>query len=174
MHSRLLERTLVTVGSAASIGFGVWHFFVPAIWDWYSYIDASATELVVAVRAINVFFSLCLVLFGAMSLLVVHVRASGRYATLVVLGASCVLWSVRVVMQLVYPQGSALASLRYGMLLTFVLVLACYAVSWLSVLAGDGRWVTPSSRGSSSARSRSRRPTLRSPRRPPTREDPRR
>jgi len=38
--------SLVTVGSAATIGFGVWHFFVPRIWNWYSYFDPSAVELV--------------------------------------------------------------------------------------------------------------------------------
>lgn len=60
----LLSRILITVGSGVSIGFGIWHFFVPRIWNWYSYIDASATELILAVRALNLLFSLSLVLFG--------------------------------------------------------------------------------------------------------------
>jgi hypothetical protein len=85
----LLTRTLVTLGSVASIGFGVWHFLVPRIWNWYSYIDPSATELVLAVRAINVFFSLSLVLFGVMNLLMVYGQDVGRYPVLVVLGATC-------------------------------------------------------------------------------------
>jgi hypothetical protein len=62
----LLAKILVTIGSTASIGFGIWHFSVPKVWKWYSYIDPTATELIVAVRAINVFFSLSLVLFGIM------------------------------------------------------------------------------------------------------------
>lgn len=57
----LLVKTLVTVGSSASIGFGTWHFFVPTMWKWYAHIDTRATELVVAVRVTNVFFSLSLV-----------------------------------------------------------------------------------------------------------------
>jgi hypothetical protein len=129
-----LSRILVTLGSAASIGFGIWHFFVPGIWNWYSYIDASATELVVAIRAINVFFSLCLVLFGLMNLLIAYGHGSSRYAAGVVLGATCVLWSARVVMQVVYPQGSTSAILQFGMLLAFALVLVCYAVSLLLVI----------------------------------------
>ena len=36
------------IGSSASIGFGIWHFFVPGAWKWYSYIDPNATELIVA------------------------------------------------------------------------------------------------------------------------------
>jgi hypothetical protein len=134
----LLTRTLIAVGSAGSIGFGIWHFFVPKIWDWYSYIDASATELVLAVRAINVFFSLSLVLFGVMNLLLAYGRSPDRYSLLVVLGATCVLWASRVVMQVVYPQGSMSATLQYGMLVSFVLVLACYSVSLVMVALGRG------------------------------------
>jgi hypothetical protein len=124
----------MTLGSAASIGFGIWHFLVPRIWNWYSYIDASATELVLAVRAINVFFSLSLVLFGVMNLLMAHGRSANRYSVLVVLGATCILWATRVVVQLVYPQGSISVVLQYGMLLSFVLVLGCYAASLVLVL----------------------------------------
>ena len=94
-------------GSAVSIGSGARHFFVPRMWNWYSYIDPSATELAVAVRAINVFFSLSLVLFGLMYFLpMTFGQRANRYSALVVLGATWVLWAVKVVMQLAYPQGS--------------------------------------------------------------------
>jgi hypothetical protein len=131
----MVTRILVTLGSVVSIGFGVWHFFVPRIWNWYSYIDASATELIVAVRAINVFFSLSLVLFGVMNLLLAYGRGPDRYSVLVVLGATCALWAARVVMQVAYPQGSMSPALQYGMLSAFVLVLVCYAVSFVRVLS---------------------------------------
>ena len=124
----------MTLGSAASIGFGIWHFFVPGMWDWYSYIDTSATELVLAVRAINVFFSLSLVLFGVMNLLMAYGNNANRYSVLVVLGATCVLWATRVAMQLLAPQGSMSAVLQYGMLFSFALVLACYSASLALVL----------------------------------------
>lgn len=126
-----LGRILITVGSVASIAFGVWHFFVPRIWDWYSYMEAGATELVVAVRAINVFFSLSLVLFGLMNLALAHRAGTDRYSALVVVGATCVLWLVRVAMQIAFPQGTMNVALRYGMLTTFVVVSACYAVSFV-------------------------------------------
>jgi hypothetical protein len=134
----LLTKILITIGSTASIGFGVWHFFVPRMWDWYSYIDASATELVLAVRAINVFFSLSLVLFGVMNLLLAYGRSPDRYSVLVLLGATCVLWVARVVMQIAYPQGSMNPILQYGMLAAFVVVLACYSVSLVLVLGRGG------------------------------------
>ena len=84
----LLVKVLVTIGSSASIGFGIWHFFVPKAWKWYSYIDINATELVVAVRAINVFFSLSLILFGIINLLFIYGDKSNKYSLIVVLAAT--------------------------------------------------------------------------------------
>ena len=86
---RLLTKMLTTGASLVSIGFGVWHFFVPKIWNWYSYMDAAATELIVAVRAINVFFSLSLVLFGLVNLFLVFDPRGRKYPLMIVLGASC-------------------------------------------------------------------------------------
>ena len=124
----LLSKILVSFGSLVSIGFGVWHFFVPRAWKWYSYMDPKATELVAAVRAINVFFSLCLVLFGLMNLLFVFGKPN-RFALIVLLAATCVLWITRVVMQIVFPQGSINPALQYGMLSAFGVVLACYSIT---------------------------------------------
>ncbi len=75
---------LVIVGSVASIGFGVWHLFVPRIWDWYSYTQKDAIELIIAVKAINVFFSVSLILFGFMGSVVVVGNKSNNYSTIVV------------------------------------------------------------------------------------------
>jgi hypothetical protein len=131
----LLVRILVTIGSSASIGFGVWHFFVPTAWKWYSYIDVTATELVVAVRAINAFFSLSLVLFGVVNVLLVYGDRSSRYSVIVVLAATCILWMTRVAFQLVYPQGSMTPILQYGMLSAFIVVSLCYIVSLFIVVS---------------------------------------
>jgi hypothetical protein len=129
-----LVKILVMIGSCASIGFGVWHFFVPQAWKWYSYIATAATELVAAVRAINAFFSLSLVLFGVVNILLVYGDKSNRYSIIVMLAATCVLWVTRVAFQVIYPQGSLYPGLRYGMLSAFVLVALCYLISLLSVL----------------------------------------
>jgi hypothetical protein len=125
----LLVKILVTVGSVSSIGFGVWHFFVPSIWNWYSYIDVNATELVVAIRAINVFFSLSLVLFGVVNILVIYGDQSNRYSITVMLAVTCILWLTRVVFQVIYPQGSVSPLLQYGMLSAFIIVSLCYIIS---------------------------------------------
>ena len=125
----ILARSLVTIGSSVSIGFGIWHFFVPRAWNWYSYMDARATELIVAVRAINFFFSLSLVLFGVLNMLFIHGDKANRYSIIVILAATCVLWLTRVAFQIIYPQGSINPLLQYGMLAVFILISLCYMIS---------------------------------------------
>ncbi len=126
---RSLARILVAIGSGASIGFGIWHFFVPALWKWYSYIDGRAPELIVAVRAINVFFSLCLVLFGIMNVLFVFGRKSNRYSIVILLAATSILWVTRVVFQVIHPQGSMNPAIQYGMLAAFVMISLCFLIA---------------------------------------------
>jgi hypothetical protein len=134
MTMNLLVKILVMIGSSASIGFGVWHFFVPKAWNWYAYIDARATELIVAVRAINVFFSLSLVLFGVLNLLFIYGGKANRYSIIVMLAATCILWLTRLVFQLIYPQGSLNPVLQYGMLSAFIVVNLCYLISLFVVV----------------------------------------
>ena len=131
----LLIKILVILGSSASIGFGIWHFFVPRAWKWYSYMDINATELVVAVRAINAFFSLSLVLFGIVNILLIYGDRSNKYSIIVLLAATCILWLTRVLFQVVYPQGSLYPGLQYGMLSAFVIVSLCYIIALIDVLS---------------------------------------
>ncbi|MBA3074528.1 MAG: hypothetical protein FP831_13085 [Anaerolineae bacterium] len=125
----LLVKLLVIFGSSVSIGFGVWHFFVPKAWKWTSYMDPTATELAVAIRAINVFFSLSLVLFGLMNILFIFGGRANRYAVIVLLVATCILWLTRLVFQIIYPQGSINPALQYGMLAAFAFVTLCYLIA---------------------------------------------
>jgi len=124
---------MVSVGSSVSVGFGIWHLFVPKLWKWYSYIDPHATELILAVRAINVFFSVSLILFGIVTILLMSTSAT-MYARAIILAAVTILWLTRVVFQLIFPQGSMNHVLQYGMLAVFVLEFLCFAISLCIVL----------------------------------------
>jgi hypothetical protein len=122
---------LASVGSLIMIGFGIWHFFVPKLWNWYGYIHQKATELILAVRAINYFFSLTLVLLGVVNLLLVWRQPWDEFSLKVVLGISAFLWLNRIILQLIHPQGSKSAKLQYGMLFAFILVFLCFIGSFL-------------------------------------------
>jgi len=123
----------VAFGSVISIGFGIWHFFVPDIWNWYAYFDRNATELVIAVRAINIFFSLLLVLLGISNVLIVFRKHQDRFSSIVILSISTILWATRVVLQLIYPQGSQDPTIQYSMLFIFLLVFSCFTTSLILV-----------------------------------------
>lgn len=129
-----ITKILVLVGSCASMGFGIWHFFVPRAWRWYSYIDPHATELVAAIRATNAFFSLSLVLFGIVNVLLILGHSSCRYSIIVMLAATSLLWLTRVAFQVVYPQGTLYPGLQHGMLSAFVVVTLCYTIPLVSML----------------------------------------
>jgi hypothetical protein len=93
----MLAIVLLTIGSTITIGFGGWHLFVPVIWDWYSYFPADASELVVAVRAINIFFSISLMIFGAIMLVFMYRKpVTAFYARSISISLS-LLWGIRVV-----------------------------------------------------------------------------
>jgi hypothetical protein len=127
MH--ILIKILTTIASIITISFGIWHFFVPWIWNWYEHINHNATELVLAVQAINAFFSLSLVLFGLINILLLHLNYSDRFSVIVVLLSSVVLWITRVIFQIIKPQGSVNSMVQYGMLSVFILVAVLYIVS---------------------------------------------
>lgn len=131
----MLTKVLVSFGSISMIAFGVWHFFVPGIYKWYSYMSSSAPELAVAVRATNMFFSLSLVLIGIVN--IIFMFAGNRFTLIVMLGMSCVLWAIRVVMQFVFPQGTINPALRYGMLIAFIGIFLCFACSLLVTLLSN-------------------------------------
>ncbi len=121
-------KILVIVGSSASICFGIWHFFVPRIWNWYSYIDIKAAELAAAIRAINVFFSLSLILFGSVNILFSYGEHSNSYSIIIMLAATTILWVTRTALQIVYPQGSMNRKIQYGMLIVFIIVSLCHII----------------------------------------------
>jgi len=130
----MLSKILCTIGSTITIGFGIWHFFVPRIYNWYSYIDKNAQELTAAVRAVNVFFSLSLVLIGVVNLIFAFCLKDTKQGFAVMMAMSMVLWLVRVVLQIVYPQGSMSPALQYGMLTCFIIVLLLFTFSFALAL----------------------------------------
>jgi len=130
----MLSKILCTAGSIITVGFGIWHFFVPKAYKWYSYMDKSATELVVAVRAVNVFFSLSLVLIGLTNIVFAYLIKDSRQGYIVMMAVSSVLWLVRAIMQIAYPQGSINPALQYGMLASFIITFLLFAVSFVLAL----------------------------------------
>jgi hypothetical protein len=119
------------VGGAVTLGFGVWHFAVPGLYAWQSYVPDAPQTLVDAVAATNFFFSLSLSLVGASSIAMPLLADSstpvGRYW----LWANVGLWTTRSIYQLVKPQGSFSPALQWGMTAAFVVTDLLFVVAAL-------------------------------------------
>ena len=124
-------KILTFIGSIIAIGFGLWHFFVPKIWKWYSYMDAEASELFLAVRATNIFFSLSLVLIGLMNIIIISSRHSSKHTIATILSVNIILWLTRVILQIISPQGKISFYIQYGMMSAFILVLIFYVAAFV-------------------------------------------
>jgi hypothetical protein len=125
----MIPKIFTTISSVITIGFGIWHFFVPGIWNWYSYIYPEAAELILAVRAINLFFSLTLVLIGTADIILIYWNFKNTFSVVLMLSVSSILWLTRVIVQIIYPQGSLNPLIQYSMLSTFILVTSLYIIS---------------------------------------------
>jgi hypothetical protein len=56
-------------------------------------------------------------------MLFVYGGKANRYSINVMLAASCILWLARVILQVIYPQGSLYPGLQYGMLAAFIFIV---------------------------------------------------
>ncbi len=119
------------VGGAVTLGFGLWHFAVPGIYGWQSYVPEAPQTLVDAVAATNFFMSFSLSMIGAsnivMPLLADSATPLGRYW----LWANVGLWTTRAVYQLVLPQGTYNPALQWGMAGAFVTIDLLFIVAAL-------------------------------------------
>jgi hypothetical protein len=117
------------IGGAVALGFGLRHFAVPGLYQWWSYVPDAPASLVEAVEATNFFFSFSLSLIGAtnvvMPLIADTASPVGRYW----LWTNVALWTARSAYQLIKPQGSHNAALQWGMSAAFLLTDALFIVS---------------------------------------------
>lgn len=119
------------IGGAVTLGFGVWHFAVPELYGWKSYVPEAPESLVRAVEATNFFLSLSLSLVGATSVAMPFLSTPDDPATRAWLWTNVGLWTARAVYQLVRPQGEHSPALRWGMLAAFVVTDGLFLYSAL-------------------------------------------
>ncbi len=108
------------VGGAVTLGFGVWHFFVPAAFGWYDYLSDDPPELEKAIRATNFFFSASLSIVGAANVALPLFGEDAAAFNRVWLWSMVALWTSRSVYQAVAPQGTASPALANAMLAGFI------------------------------------------------------
>lgn len=119
---------------AVTLGFGIWHFAVPALYRWQSYVPDAPDSLERAVEATNFFFSLSLSMVGVTSIVMPFITDAAEPIARFWLWANVGLWTSRVVYQFVKPQGSHSPALQWGMCAAFVLVDALMVVAALDAM----------------------------------------
>lgn len=119
------------IGGAVALGFGVWHFAVPGLYRWQSYVPEAPESLVRAVDATNFFFSFSLAMIGVTSIVMPFVTDATEPISRFWLWANVGLWTARVVFQLAKPQGGHSPGLQWGMTAAFALTDALMIVSAL-------------------------------------------
>ena len=122
------SRVLMITGGIVTIGFGLWHFAVPWLYDWFNYMPSVPDELTNAIIATDLFLSICLVLLGALATLVGMFQWYHHPAGKLVLWLMSVLWIARLGYQVVKPQGTMITGLPAILLVIFGITALCFLI----------------------------------------------
>ncbi|TET77972.1 MAG: hypothetical protein E3J43_05205, partial [Candidatus Heimdallarchaeota archaeon] len=114
-------KIVILVGSMITLGFAVWHFLVPWKYKWFSYMPNISKDLENSIKATNFFFALSLLLLGSLSLIVTSWLWENTLIIKIVLVMMSILWTARVVYQIIKPQGKMLQHVSTIILGTFII-----------------------------------------------------
>ena len=98
-----ITKLLYYTGTTISLLFGIWHFFVPYLHEWFLYIPNEYENLIVGIEYTNFFFSL--LLSGLSILLIVLGRKffTGNKDVLIFYGLLVFTWFCRVAITFIIP-----------------------------------------------------------------------
>ena len=96
-------RILYCVGMALSLLVGLWHFFVPWMFQWYSYIPCQYENLIVGIDWTNLCFSLFLTGISLLLLIWNKKVFAGCKEVLILYGFMALVWIFRVALAIVEP-----------------------------------------------------------------------
>lgn len=114
-------KVVILVGSIITLGFAVWQFLVPWKFKWFSYMPNISKELENSIKATNFLFALSLLLLGSLSLIVTSWLWENTLIVKIVLVIMSILWTARVVYQIIKPQGKMIQHLSTIILGAFII-----------------------------------------------------
>ena len=98
-----IVKPLYYVGTTLSMLVGIWHFFVPWMFQWYSYIPSEYENLVVGIDWTNFFFSLLLTGFSLLLIVFGKKVFSGNKDISVFYGFLVLVWFCRFIITFLEP-----------------------------------------------------------------------
>lgn len=96
-------KKLYITGLILSTIVGIWHFFIPYIYKWYSYIPNAPREITVSVDWINYFFSLLLTGISLLLLYMTKEIFSKNREVLIFYTFLVFVWLNRIIITIVHP-----------------------------------------------------------------------
>ena len=126
------------IGLTLSMLFGVWHFFVPWMFQWYSYIPYE--NLAVGIRYTNFFFSL--LLFGTSLLLILLGKKvfNGSKEAFVFYGFIVFVWFCRSIITFVEPWPiEPIAWAAYGQQIAAIVLFIILLIPFIFLFKKRGR-----------------------------------
>jgi hypothetical protein len=120
------------IGLAISMAFGVWHFFVPSLYQWYSYIPNEYQNLIVGIDYTNFFFALLLTGISLLLIILGKKTLSGNKELLVFYGFLTFVWFCRTAITFIEPWPiEPVAWAAYGQQIAAILVFAVLLVPFI-------------------------------------------
>ena len=98
-----LVKPLYYAGVNLSLLFGIWHFFVPYLYDWFLYIPSEYENLHIGIEYTNFFFSLLLSGLSILLIILAKKFFAGNKDILIFYGLLVFTWFCRAVITFVIP-----------------------------------------------------------------------
>lgn len=113
---------------------GLWHFFVPWMFQWYTYIPSQYEVLIVSINWVNLCFSLFL--FGISLILLLWGKKIFEYNSeaITIYGFLVIVWIFRVIIAIVNPcPPEANVWMSYGQFLGSVFIMIMLLIPFIKI-----------------------------------------
>jgi len=134
---------IYNIGLILSAAVGLWHFTVPYVFQWYSYIPNEYENLIVSINYVNIFFSL---LLSGYSLLLLFFRKkiiNGNKELLIMYGFMVFVWFCRTAITFIEPVPiKSAVCIVYGQQIGAFVIFLLQLIPFIFLLkAGRKIWV---------------------------------
>jgi len=117
------RKFLYYLGTSLSLFIGLWHFTVPYLFNWASYISPEYRSLIVAMDWINFFFSLLLSGLSLLLLFFGRKILAGNKELLVFYCLLVFVWFCRVILSFIEPFPVGALAQQMSSLVIFIILL---------------------------------------------------
>ncbi|WP_099205417.1 hypothetical protein [Scatolibacter rhodanostii] len=130
-----LSKICYYTGTILSLMIGILHFFVPWVFEWYSYIPSEYENLIVSIDWVNFCFSFMLSGISSLVLLWGKKVFTGNKEAITLLGFLTFVWIFRVFIAIVNPVPlEPVAAVAYGQFWGAVLIILLMLVPLIKAI----------------------------------------